>query len=157
MGRRWPGHHAPAGIIDPRCGADGEHRNAVTGTGTGGVRRALGAKAATNDGDDALRDRGRPEGPTAVDVYRSLLSFSTRGEQQLRPYVVSGRLQLAIVPVSVLDYEDQGRSTPAAQVMASLPADHMVAAWTGGSWAVRRRQTAPPSCSSTMWPRMRSR
>ena len=31
----------------------------------------------------------------------------------------------------MLDYEDQGQSTPAAQIMASLPTDHMVAAWTG--------------------------
>jgi thiol:disulfide interchange protein DsbG len=51
--------------------------------------------------------------------------------EQLRPYVASGRLQLAVVPVSVLDPEDGGRSTLLAKAMLSLRRDTMVAAWNG--------------------------
>jgi thiol:disulfide interchange protein DsbG len=60
-----------------------------------------------------------------------MCAFSIRAMQSLRPYVEAGRIQLAVIPLSVLDYEDQGRSTPAAEVMVSFPADQMVAAWTG--------------------------
>lgn len=35
-------------------------------------------------------------------------SFSVRAMQQLQPLVASGRVQLAIVPVSILDHEDGG-------------------------------------------------
>lgn len=58
-----------------------------------------------------------------------LCSYSVRAMDQLRPYVAAGRVQLAVVPLSVLDYEDQGRSTLAAKAMLSLPAGEMVAAW----------------------------
>jgi thiol:disulfide interchange protein DsbG len=74
---------------------------------------------------------GDPKAPRVWMFIDPYCAFSLRAEQQLRPYAASDRLQLAIVPVSVLDYEDQGRSTPAAQVMASLPAERMIAAWTG--------------------------
>ncbi len=58
-----------------------------------------------------------------------LCSYSVRAMDQLRPYIASGRVQVAVIPLSVLDYEDQGRSTVAAKAMLSLPADRMVAAW----------------------------
>ena len=60
-----------------------------------------------------------------------LCSFSVRTMEALGPYVASGRVQLAVIPLSVLDYEDQGRSTVAAKAMLSLPPDAMVAAWGG--------------------------
>lgn len=59
-------------------------------------------------------------------------SFSARAMQQLQPYVASGRVRLSVIPISVLDYEDQGRSTASALTMLSRPGDRMVAAWTGG-------------------------
>jgi len=58
-----------------------------------------------------------------------LCSFSVRAIDQLRPYVANGRVQIAVVPLSVLDPEDQGRSTLAAKAMLSLPPDQMIAAW----------------------------
>ena len=58
-----------------------------------------------------------------------LCSYSVRAMDQLRPYIATGRVQVAVIPLSVLDYEDQGRSTLAAKAMLSLPADRMVAAW----------------------------
>lgn len=58
-----------------------------------------------------------------------LCSFSVRAMDQLRPYVAAGKLQVAVVPLSVLDYEDQGRSTVAAKSLLSMPAGQMVEAW----------------------------
>ncbi len=58
-----------------------------------------------------------------------LCSFSVRAMEALRPYVASGKVQLAVIPISVLDHEDQGRSTVAAKAMLSQPQDAMVRAW----------------------------
>ena len=62
-----------------------------------------------------------------------LCRYSVRAMEQLRPYVASGRVQLAVIPLSVLDGEGQGqgRSTLAAKAMLSLPSDAMAAAWSG--------------------------
>ena len=38
-------------------------------------------------------------------------------------------MQLAVIPVSVLDHEDQGLSTVKAEAMLSLPREQMAAAW----------------------------
>ena len=59
-------------------------------------------------------------------------SFSVRAMQQLQPYVASGRVRLSVIPISVLDYEDQGRSTTSALAMLSKPEEQMVAAWGAG-------------------------
>ena len=58
-----------------------------------------------------------------------LCSFSVHAMDQLRSYVAAGKLQVAVIPLSVLDYEDQGRSTIAAKGLLSLPAGQMVEAW----------------------------
>lgn len=55
--------------------------------------------------------------------------YSIRAMQMLRPYVDAGRLQLAIVPLSILDYEDHGASTQAALSLLSKPADQIAQAW----------------------------
>jgi thiol:disulfide interchange protein DsbG len=51
----------------------------------------------------------------------------------LQPYVAGGRLQVSVVPVSVLDHEDQGQSTRSALALLSKPADRLVPAWQAGS------------------------
>ena len=60
-----------------------------------------------------------------------LCAWSVRAMEQLRPHVASGQVQLAVIPIAVLDPEDQGRSTVLAKSMLSLPVDGMVAAWAG--------------------------
>ncbi len=60
-------------------------------------------------------------------------SFSVNAMRQLAPYVQSGKVRLSVIPLSVLDYEDRGRSTPAAKIMVSEPKDQMVADWVAGS------------------------
>lgn len=65
-----------------------------------------------------------------------LCSFSVSAMDQLRPYITAGKLQVAVIPLSVLDYEDQGRSTVAASSLLGLPPDQIVTAW-------RNQQTTP--------------
>jgi thiol:disulfide interchange protein DsbG len=59
-------------------------------------------------------------------------AYSVQAMQRLQPYVASGRVQLAVIPLSVLDYEDQGHSTPSALAMLSKPVGQMVTAWSRG-------------------------
>ena len=73
---------------------------------------------------------GRDDAPRLWVFVDPQCSFSRRALQQLQPYVASGRVQLAVIPVSVLDHEDQGLSTVRAEAMLGLPREQMVAAWT---------------------------
>ncbi|GAB0119820.1 hypothetical protein [Acidisoma sp. 7E03] len=58
--------------------------------------------------------------------------YSIRAYQELQPYVQAGKLQIAIVPLAVLDYEDQGQSTRSALALLSDPPDQIAAAWQAG-------------------------
>ncbi len=62
-----------------------------------------------------------------------LCSFSVRAMEQLQPFVTAGKVQVAVIPLSLLDYEDQGRSTAAARMMLGRGRDNMVAAWTANA------------------------
>jgi thiol:disulfide interchange protein DsbG len=75
---------------------------------------------------------GSPSAPRVWMFIDPQCSFSIRAMQQLQPYVASGRVQLAVIPLSVLDYEDQGLSTTRALAMLSKPTDQMVDAWSRG-------------------------
>ena len=59
--------------------------------------------------------------------------YSVRAFQMLHSYVAAGRLQIAVIPLSVLDPEDQGQSTRSALALLSKPADQLVPAWQAGS------------------------
>jgi thiol:disulfide interchange protein DsbG len=59
--------------------------------------------------------------------------YSVRAYQMLHPFVEAGKLQLSIIPISVLDYEDNGQSTKSALALLSKPAEQLVAAWQSGS------------------------
>src|SRR5260370_7118766 len=59
--------------------------------------------------------------------------YSVRALQMLQPYVANGRLQVAVIPLSVLDHEDQGQSTRSALALLSKPADQLVSAWQAGN------------------------
>jgi len=58
--------------------------------------------------------------------------YSIRAYQVLQPYVQAGELQIAIIPLSVLDYEDRGQSTRSALALLSDPPDQIAAAWQAG-------------------------
>lgn len=72
---------------------------------------------------------GQPSAPRLYVFVDPLCAWSVRAVEQLRPYVASGRVQLAVIPLAVLDHEDQGRSTTAAKAMLSQLPEAMVAAW----------------------------
>ncbi len=59
--------------------------------------------------------------------------YSVRAYQMLHPYVDAGKLQLSIIPLSVLDYEDKGQSSRSALALLSKPAGQMVSSWQAGS------------------------
>ena len=63
-----------------------------------------------------------------------LCSYSVKALQEIQPFVASGRVQVAVIPVSVLDYEDNGKSTPSALALLSKSADEMIAAWAHGDF-----------------------
>ncbi|MGB5084165.1 MAG: hypothetical protein WBO09_06050 [Methylocystis silviterrae] len=75
---------------------------------------------------------GAASAPRLFVFIDPLCSYSVKALQQLQPFLASGRVQAAIIPVSVLDYEDQGRSTTSALAMLSKPADQMAPAWSRG-------------------------
>ena len=54
---------------------------------------------------------GNPTAPRLWMFIDPLCSFSVRAMQQLQPFVTSGRVQLAVIPLAVIDHETDGRST----------------------------------------------
>jgi thiol:disulfide interchange protein DsbG len=56
-------------------------------------------------------------------------TFSIQAMHQIMPYVNAGKVRVSVIPLSVLDYDDQGASTVKAKVMVSQPPDAMVADW----------------------------
>lgn len=79
-----------------------------------------------------------------------LCSYSTEALQQLRPFVARGRVQVAIIPVSVLDYEDQGKSTSSALALLSKSPDRMVASWAHGDISGQADGRAPARLRKNM-------
>ena len=59
-------------------------------------------------------------------------SFSVRAMRDLQPYVASGRVRLHIIPLSILDSEDNGLSTRNARGLINAGRDGMVQAWETG-------------------------
>ena len=59
-------------------------------------------------------------------------------------------MQLAVIPVSVLDHEDQGLSTLKAEEMLGLPREQMVAAWAENRLAAPAEPGAVASLQANM-------
>lgn len=75
---------------------------------------------------------GDPGAPKLYMFIDPMCSFSVRAMQQLQPLVAAKRLQVAVIPVAILDHEDGGRSTTSALSMLSVPPGQMVPAWASG-------------------------
>lgn len=75
---------------------------------------------------------GDPPAPKLYMFVDPMCSFSVRAMQQLKPLVDAKRLQVAVIPLAILDHEDGGRSTATALSMLSMAADQMVPAWAAG-------------------------
>lgn len=95
---------------------------------------------------------GSETAPTLTVFIDPLCSYSVRAMDQLQSYVATGRVQLAVVPISVLDYEDHGRSTIAAKAMLSLPPSEMVYAWT----ANKLTENTSPAAANNLAANMRA-
>jgi len=82
---------------------------------------------------------GQPTAPHLWMLIDPQCIYSVRALQQLQPYVANGRLQVSVIPISVMDPEDRGQSTKSALALLSKPGDQLVSAWQAGSVA------GPPS------------
>lgn len=59
--------------------------------------------------------------------------YSVRAYQMLHPFVEAGKVQLSVIPLSVLDYEDKGQSTKSALALLSKPGEQLVPSWQAGN------------------------
>lgn len=109
------------------------------------VVSALGAAQSTTAGT-----LGDPSAPKVWVFIDPMCSFSVRAMQQLQPLIQAKRLQLAAIPLSILDHEDNGRSTPSALSMLSQAADQMVPAWAGGRLNGPASPQAPARLAANM-------
>ena len=76
--------------------------------------------------------------------------YSVRSYQELRGFAKAGKIRLSIVPLSVLDYEDQGQSTRSALALLSKPAEQIVPAWQAGDVAGPVTPEAAPRLRQNM-------
>jgi thiol:disulfide interchange protein DsbG len=60
-------------------------------------------------------------------------SFSVRAMQQLTPFITAGKVRVNVIPLSILDSEDNGMSTRSALNLVSAPGDQLVSAWASGN------------------------
>ena len=86
---------------------------------------------------------GDPAAPRLWMIIDPFCSYSVRAFDALRPYVTAGRIQLALVPISILDYEDNGQSTPAAQSLLSQNPARMAEAWDHQNFRLAPSESAP--------------
>ena len=86
---------------------------------------------------------GDPAAPRLWMIFDPYCSYSVRAFDELKPYVAAGRIQLAIVPISILDYETNGQSTPAAEALLSQDPARMAEAWDHQSFRTPPSQEAP--------------
>ena len=75
---------------------------------------------------------GDPAAPRLYMFVDPMCSYSVKAMQQLKPLVDAKRLQVAVIPIAILDREPGGRSTRSSLAMLSLPPDGMVQAWAAG-------------------------
>ena len=93
---------------------------------------------------------GQPSAPHLWMLIDPQCIYSVRALQQLQPYVASGRLQVSVIPISLMDYEDAGQSTKSALALLSRPAGQLVSAWQSGSVAGALSPDAPALLRTNM-------
>lgn len=98
-----------------------------------GTSQAAGAAALPLVKKAALGTIGPDSAPRLYMMIDPQCIYSMRAFQMLRPYVEAGRLQISVIPLSVLDYEDRGQSTRSALALLSNEPGQIVNAWQSGS------------------------
>ena len=91
---------------------------------------------------------GQPSAPHLWMLIDPQCIYSVRALQQLQPYVASGRLQVSVIPISLMDYA--GQSTKSALALLSRPAGQLVSAWQSGSVAGAPSPDAPALLRTNM-------
>ena len=86
---------------------------------------------------------GDPAAPRLWMIFDPYCSYSVRAFDELKPYLAAGRIQLAVVPISILDYETNGQSTSAAELLLSQDPAHMAEAWDHRSFRTHASPEAP--------------
>ena len=86
---------------------------------------------------------GDPAAPRLWMIVDPYCSYSVRAFDALKPYVAAGRIQIAVVPISILDYETNGQSTPAAQSLLSQDRERMATAWNQQNFRLAPSPDAP--------------
>jgi thiol:disulfide interchange protein DsbG len=76
---------------------------------------------------------GSPLAPRLWMLIDPQCVYSVRAYQMFHPFVEAGKIQLSIIPLSVLDYEDKGQSTKSALALLSKPGEQLVSSWQAGS------------------------
>ena len=99
---------------------------AVTSQTAGGASLLAAAQGTTHG---SIGNASAPELWMFVDPQ---CSFSVRAMQQLAPAIAAGKLRLNVIPLSILDGEDNGLSTRSALNLVSTPSEQMVTAWEMG-------------------------
>lgn len=77
---------------------------------------------------------GNVEAPEVWAFIDPQCSFSIRAMQELQPFVDAGKVRLRLVPLSILDSEDNGLSTQHALGLVSSAPDQMLATWETGRY-----------------------
>ena len=101
--------------------------------GDAGTSQAAGAAALPLVKKAAFGTIGPDSAPRLYMMIDPQCIYSMRAFQMLRPYVEAGRLQVSVIPLSVLDYEDRGQSTRSALALLSNEPGQIVNAWQSGS------------------------
>ena len=86
---------------------------------------------------------GDPAAPRLWMIVDPFCSYSVRAFDALKPYVTAGRIQVAVVPISILDYEDNGQSTRSAESLLSQPPSKMAEAWDHQNFRLAASPEAP--------------
>lgn len=75
---------------------------------------------------------GNPDAPHVWVFADPQCGYSTQAMQRLQPLVTAGRLRLSVIPVAILDHQNDGRSTTASLAMLGHSGEQMIAAWSRG-------------------------
>ncbi len=86
---------------------------------------------------------GNPAAPRLWMIIDPYCSFSVRAFDELKPFVAAGRIQLAVVPIAILDYETKGQSTPAAEALLTQDPAHVVEGWEHQNFRLQPSAEAP--------------
>ena len=100
--------------------------------------------------ETAYGTSGNPSAPELWVFVDPQCSFSIRAMQALQPYVDAGRVRLHLIPLSILDSEDNGLSTEHALDLVSTPPDQMLAAWEAGQYVAGAASEAAPKLATNM-------